>query len=250
MADLVVGNNVLAHVPDPNDFIAGIAGILKPSGTLTLEFPHLLQMLSFCQFDTIYHEHFSYLSLLAVERMLGAHGLAVYGVEELPTHGGSLRVYAAHDDSTIKDETLAAGRDKVRLDEADAELNDISTYSDFGNEAVNRKMDLLDFLITAKREGKRVLGYGAPAKGNTLLNYCGIGPELLEYTVDVSPLKQGRYLPGVNLPVWSPDVLLADRPDYILILPWNLREEIATQLSVARDWGARFVVAIPKIEIF
>lgn len=249
-ADLVVGNNVLAHVPDPNDFIAGIARILKPLGTVTLEFPHLLKMLSLCQFDTIYHEHFSYLSLLAVERMLGVHGLAVYGVEELPTHGGSLRVYAAHEGSAIGDEALAAERDKVRQDEADAELSDIRTYSELGSEAARRKMDLLDFLISAKREGKRVLGYGAPAKGNTLLNYCGIGPELLEYTVDVSPLKQGRYLPGVNVPVRSPDVLLADRPDYILILPWNLREEIAKQLSVARDWGGRFVVAIPKIEIF
>jgi len=248
--DLIVGNNVLAHVPDINDFAAGIPILLKSGGTVTFEFPHLLRMLSHCQFDTIYHEHFSYLSLMAVERVFAAQGLIVYGVEELPTHGGSLRVYAAHADSGIEDETLAAGRDKVRQDEANADLNDVRTYANFGGEVARRKMDLLDFLITAKREGKRVLGYGAPAKGNTLLNYCGVGPELLEYTVDVSPHKQGRYLPGVNLPVRSPADLLADRPDYVLILPWNLRDEISAQLSAVRDWGALFVVAIPQIEIF
>ena len=249
-ADLVAGNNVLAHVPDPNDFIAGVPLILKLSGTLTFEFPHLLKMIEACQFDTIYHEHFSYLSLLAVEGMLAAHGLAVYGVEELPTHGGSLRVYAAHAASEVADESLAAGRDKVRRDEREAGLADLASYANFGAEVVRRKADLLEFLIRARGEGKRVLGYGAPAKGNTLLNYCGIGPEFLEYTVDVSPQKQSKYLPGVNIPVRSPEALLADRPDYILILPRNLRDEIAGQLAPAREWGARLVVAIPHLEIF
>jgi len=248
--DLIVGNNVLAHVPDVNDFVAGVPILLKPGGTVTFEFPHLLKMLSLCQFDTIYHEHFSYLSLMAVERVFAAHGLTVYGVEELPTHGGSLRVYAAHQHGGVADATLAAGRDKVRSDEAAAGLDRIETYASFGTEVAQRKMDLLSFLITAKREGKKVLGYGAPAKGNTMLNYCGIGPELLAYTTDRSPHKQGKYLPGVNLPVREIEALEADKPDYVIILPWNLKDEIAGQLSFARAWGARFVVSIPRIEIF
>ena len=174
----------------------------------------------------------------------------VYGVEELPTHGGSLRVYAAHQSSGVYDAALAAGRDKVRADEAAAGLDHTDTYASFGAEVAERKMDLLSFLITAKREGKKVSGYGAPAKGNTMLNYCGIGPELLAYTIDRSPHKQGKYLPGVNLPVRGIEALEADRPDYVIILPWNLRDEIAKQLSFARTWGAKFVVAIPRIEIF
>lgn len=249
-ADLIAGNNVLAHVPDINDFVAGVPILLKPGGTVTFEFPHLLKMLSLCQYDTIYHEHFSYLSLLAVEKIFAAHGLMVYGVEEIATHGGSLRVYAAHRDSGIADATLAAGRDKVRADEAAAGLDQRETYASFGAEVAGRKMDLLSFLIAANREGKSVLGYGAPAKGNTMLNYCGIGPELLAYTVDRSPQKQGKYLPGVNIQVRGIEALGADRPDFILILPWNLRDEIEAQLSFARDWGAKFVVAIPQIEVF
>lgn len=249
-ADLVAGNNVLAHVPDPSDFIAGIPLILKPGGTLTFEFPHLLRMFEHCQFDTIYHEHFSYLSLLAVETMLGAHGLEVYGVEEIPTHGGSLRVYAAHRGSGVGDPALAANRDKVRQDEQEAGLASPDAYAAFADEVVRRKLDLLEFLTGAKRLGKRVLGYGAPAKGNTMLNYCGVGPELLEFTVDISPQKQGMYLPGVNIAVKAPEALMAEKPDYILILPWNLREEIAAQLAPAREWGAKFVVAIPNIEVF
>jgi SAM-dependent methyltransferase len=249
-ADLVAGKNVLAHVPDINDFVSGIPLVLKPDGTVTFEFPHLLKMLSLCQFDTIYHEHFSYLSLLVVETIFAAHRLTVYGVSELPTHGGSLRVYAAHRDSGISDAGLEAARDKVRADEAAARLNRTDTYASFGNAVAERKMDLLSFLIEAKREGKKVLGYGAPAKGNTMLNYCGVGPELMAYTTDRSPQKLGKYLPGVNIPVRSIETLRDDRPDYILILPWNLREEIAEQLSFARDWGAKFVIAIPRIEIF
>lgn len=249
-ADLICGNNVLAHVPDINDFVAGIPPLLKSGGTVTFEFPHVLKMLSECQFDTIYHEHFYYLSLLVVERVFETHGLEVYGVEELGTHGGSLRVYAAHAGSGVQDVALAAGRKRVRENERAAGLNRLETYTRFGDEVIRRKLDLLEFLIAAKRDGKKVIGYGAPAKGNTLLNYCGIGQELIAYTVDRSPAKQGKYLPGINLPVRTPEDLLADRPDFILILPWNLREEIAGQLAVARDWGAKFVVAIPEIQVF
>jgi hypothetical protein len=249
-ADLICGNNVLAHVPDINDFVAGIPPLLKSGGTVTFEFPHVLRMLAHCQFDTIYHEHFSYLSLLVVERVFAKHGLEVYGVEELDTHGGSLRVYAAHAGSGLRDVALAAGRDQVRHQERAAGLDRFDTYARFGDEVIRRKLDLLEFLIAAKRDGKRVIGYGAPAKGNTLLNYCGIGQELIAYTVDRSPAKQGKYLPGVNLMVRTPEDLLADRPDFILILPWNLREEIAGQLAAAREWGARFVVAIPEVQVF
>lgn len=249
-ADLICGNNVLAHVPDINDFVAGIPPLLKPGGTLTFEFPHVLRMLSECQFDTIYHEHFSYLSLLVVEKVFEAHELEVHGVEQLGTHGGSLRVYAAHAGSDVGDAELAAGRDRVRNQERAAGLDRAETYGRFGDAVIRRKLDLLEFLIAAKRDGKKVLGYGAPAKGNTLLNYSGIGRELVSYTVDRSPAKQGKYLPGVNLPVRTPEQLMADRPDYILILPWNLREEIASQLAPAREWGAKFVVAIPEVQVF
>ncbi|MBG6119685.1 MULTISPECIES: class I SAM-dependent methyltransferase [unclassified Sphingobium] len=249
-ADLIAANNVLAHVPDPKDFIGGIPAILKPGGTFTIEFPHILRMLESCQFDTIYHEHFSYLSLLTVERMLGAYGLEVYGVEELPTHGGSLRVYASHEGAGLGSVELAVGLDRVRLAEKRAGLDSAATYRGFANEVEQRKIELLDFLIKTKRAGKKVLGYGAPAKGSTMLNYCGVGPELLPFTVDRSPHKQGHYLPGVNIPILAPEELIEARPDYVLILPWNLRDEIAAQLCQLRDWGGRFVVAIPRIEIF
>lgn len=249
-ADLMAGNNVLAHVPDINDFVAGIGIVLSPNGTVTFEFPHLLQMLSLGQFDTIYHEHFSYLSLLAVEKVLGAHGLRVYGVEELPTHGGSLRVFATHTDSDVKDAKLADGLKKVRQDEAAAELNSLAGYRDFAARPAQCKADLLAFLIEARRQGKTVYGYGAPAKGNTMLNYCGIGPELLQLTTDLSPQKQGKFLPGTNIPVRDPSAITEARPDYVLILPWNLRDEIEAQLKDVRDWGGRFVVAVPKLEVF
>lgn len=249
-ADLIAANNVLAHVPDPKDFIGGVPHILKPTGTFTVEFPHLLRMLESCQYDTIYHEHFSYLSLLSVERMLAAFGLEVYGVEELPTHGGSLRVHTCHKGAGLGSPELAKGLDKVRRDEQDASLDRDETYRSFAGEVELRKVELLDFLIEARRSGKTVLGYGAPAKASTMLNYCGVGPELLPFTVDRSPHKQGHYLPGVNIPILRPERLVEAKPDYILVLPWNLRDEIANQLSVARDWGARFVVAIPRIETF
>lgn len=249
-ADLIAANNVLAHVPDINDFVSGFAVLLKPGGTITFEFPHLLNMMRLCQFDTIYHEHFSYLSLGAVERVLAAHGLEVYGAEEIPTHGGSLRVFAGHKDNCRSDAALAASLQKVRADEADYGLEALATYEDFSRAVARRKTDLLAFLIQASADGKKVLGYGAPAKGNTMLNYCGIGPELLGFTVDMSPHKQNHFLPGVNIPVHAPDQLLADRPDFVLILPWNLRGEIAEQLAEIRGWGGQFVVAIPELEIF
>lgn len=249
-ADLIAANNVLAHVPDLNDFVSGFALLLQPGGTVTFEFPHLLNMLRHCQYDTIYHEHFSYLSLGAVERILAAHGLEVYGAEEIPTHGGSLRVYAGHRGAGLNQPLLDATLDRIRADEAGFGLETLVPYGDFSRAVMRRKTDFLSFLIGAAAEGKTVLGYGAPAKGNTMLNYCGVGPELLAYTVDMSPHKQGRFLPGVNIPVHAPDRLLADRPDYIVILPWNLRDEIAMQLCEARDWGCRFVVAIPELEVF
>ncbi len=249
-ADLIAANNVLAHVPDLKDFLGGVPAILKPGGTFTIEFPHLLRMLESCQFDTIYHEHFSYLSLLTVERMLHSVGMEVYGVEELATHGGSLRVHAGHAGAGVANAALATGRDRVRHAEAEARLDHAATYRGFAGEVAQRKIDLLAFLIAAKRDGKTVAGYGAPAKGSTMLNYCGVGPELLPFTVDRSPHKQGHFLPGINIPILPVEHLMAARPDYILILPWNLREEIAGQLVEAREWGARFVTAIPEIDIF
>jgi len=249
-ADLIAGNNVLAHVPDINDFVAGVPEILAPHGTVTFEFPHLLQMLTFGQFDTIYHEHFSYLSLQAVETILSAHGLTVYGVQELTTHGGSLRVFARHSEAKIEDSELAAGLAKVRADEARFGLDQVDSYRQFAALPAQCKAELVHFLIDLKRSGKTVCGYGAPAKGNTMLNYCGIGPELLPFTTDLSPQKQGMVLPGQSIPVYAPDAIAQEKPDYILILPWNLRDEIAAQLDYARGWGAKFVVAVPKLEVF
>ncbi|BCB20234.1 class I SAM-dependent methyltransferase [Bosea sp. ANAM02] len=245
-ADLIAANNVIAHVPDLNDFVAGFELLLKPEGVLTLEFPHLLRMLIENQFDTIYHEHFSYFSLLAIERVLAAHGLAVFDINRLPTHGGSLRVYAGH---------AAGGREPsaavltLRQEEEAFGLDRIATYAGFAERIARTKCALLDFLIAARRDGKRVAAYGAPAKGNTLLNYCGVGPELVAFTVDRSPHKQGRLLPGTRIPVKAPDVILKEKPDYLLILPWNLRGEVMQQMAALRDWGGRFVVPIPEVEV-
>jgi len=250
-ADLMVANNVLAHVPDINDFVAGFKHLLKPDGTITFEFPHLLRLLELCQFDTIYHEHFSYLSLGIVERILNTHGLEVYAVQELDTHGGSLRVFARHQGSAASNDSGGARvREKVRGDEERYELEALRTYAGFGDQVIQHKADFVSFLIQARADRKKVLAYGAPAKGNTFLNYCGVGPELVGYTVDLNPYKQNKFLPGVNIPVRTPDDLLADQPDYIVILPWNLRSEISEQLAAARDWGGKFVVAIPELEIF
>src|SRR4051812_33593451 len=247
-ADLIPANNVLAHVPDINDFVAGIAILLAPDGVTTLEFPHVLRLIEANQFDTIYHEHYSYLSLHTVEQLFAAHGLRVVDVEELATHGGSLRVYARHaeDDGEAVGERVAA----LRALEREHGLDRIEGYDGFGPRVEALKRDLLEFLISARREGLRVAGYGAPGKGNTLLNYCGIRTDLLEYTVDRNPYKQGLHLPGTHIPIERPERLAETRPDFILVLPWNLRDEIAAQLSYAREWGARFVVPIPAVEVF
>jgi SAM-dependent methyltransferase len=246
-ADLLVGNNVFAHVPDLNDFTAGLAEILAPDGVLTLEFPHLVQLIEQGQFDTIYHEHYSYLTLGTAKRILGDHGLAVFDVEELPTHGGSLRVFAAHAGSRRD----APGPRVASLLERERTggYADLSGYLDFERRVQTVKGDLLEFLIAARRDGRSVAGYGAPGKGNTLLNYCGIGPDLLPYTVDRNPYKHGRVTPGTHSPIHSPERIAEDRPDFVLILPWNLRDEIIGQLAYIREWGGRFVVPIPALEI-
>ena len=247
-ADLLIANNVLGHVPDLHSFVAGLETILKPRGALTLEFPHFLRLLEGIEFDTIYHEHLSYFSLANVERLFEHHGLLVYDVEELPTHGGSLRIYARHeeDDSKPIESSVTALRQK----EQHAGLHRLETYAAFQDKVISVKCDLLDFLIRQRRDGKHVAGYGAPAKGNTLLNYCGIGPELLAYTVDRNPRKQGCYLPGSRIPIYCPERIAETRPDYVLILPWNLRREVSRQLAFVCDWGGRFVVPIPALEVF
>jgi len=244
-ADLLIGNNVFAHVPDLNDFTAGLAIALKPTGTLTLEFPHLLRLIEDCQFDTIYHEHFSYFSLTTAEKVLAAHDLIVTDVEELPTHGGSLRLYAQHRGSGAPSAAVAA----LRQREAKAGIIDISAYRGFAERTAKVKRELLRFLIDAKESGKRVVAYGAAAKGNTLLNYCGVRGDLIDYVVDLSPHKQGRYLPGSRLPILAPEALKETRPDYVLILPWNLAPEIEASMDHIREWGGRFVTAIPRLAI-
>lgn len=246
-ADLLVGNNVLAHVPGLNDFVAGLKVLLAPAGVLTMEFPHLLRLMAEDQFDTIYHEHYSYFSFATVRKVFAAHGLTLFDVEELPTHGGSLRIYARHDEDVSKPvgERVA---DLLAREEA-AGLDRIETYRSFGERVQRVKWGLLRFLISAKEEGRSIAAYGAPAKGNTLLNYCGVRTDFLDYTVDRSPHKQGRYLPGVRIPIHGPDRLRETRPDYVLILPWNLKEEIVEQMADVRSWGGRFVVAIPEVRV-
>jgi SAM-dependent methyltransferase len=246
-ADLICANNVLAHVPDLNDFVAGLAVLLKPSGIITVEFPHLLRLMAECQFDTIYHEHFSYFSLHVVDRIFARHALCVFDVDRLPTHGGSLRIHACH---AAAERTRSKRFDAVIEDEHDAGLDQAVTYGRFADTVIDAKCALVEFLITARRQGKTVAGYGAPAKGNTLLNYCGVGPELLAFTVDRSPHKQGRYLPGVQIPVFAPERIYDVKPDYVLILPWNLRDEVVGQMSGVRAWGGKFVVPIPHVEVF
>jgi hypothetical protein len=243
-ADLLIGNNVLAHVPNLNDFVGGLAALLKPTGVLTMEFPHLLQLVEHRQFDTIYHEHFSYFSFGTARRVFAQHGLDVHDVEELPTHGGSLRIYARHAGETGAEPTARA---KELLDrERAAGLESLDVHVAFGSQVEAAKRDLLEFLIALKRDGLRLVGYGAPAKGNTLLNYCGIGSDFLAYTVDVSPHKQGLYLPGTRIPIRSPEALRETQPDVVLILPWNLRDEITEQHAYVREWGGRFAVPAPE----
>jgi SAM-dependent methyltransferase len=246
-ADLVLGNNVLAQVPDLNDFVEGLKILLKPAGVLTLEFPHLLRLIEENQFDTIYHEHFSYFSMLTTQSILGAHGLKVFDVEELPTHGGSLRVYAC----CTEDDTHAIQPhvNEVIGQEIAAGLNSAAGYDAFAQRVRTAKLALLEFLLTAAREGKTVAGYGAPGKSATLLHYCGIGKDLIQYTVDRNPYKQGRFLPGTHIPIYHPDRIAETRPDYVLILPWNLKHEIMEQLQFIRAWGGRFVIPIPEVTI-
>lgn len=246
-ADLLIGNNVLAHVPDLNDFVAGMAMVLAPDGRITLEFPHLLQLIENNQFDTIYHEHFSYFSLLTATSALEKHGLRVFDVEELSTHGGSLRVYACRTESSHYSTSERVA--DVQRKEATAQLNSLGGHLAYSQQVEQVKHDLLEFLINAKRRGARVAAYGAPAKGNTLLNYCGIRSDLVSYTVDRNPYKQGRFLPGTHLPIYDPDYLREARPDYVVILPWNLRDEIMADMSFIKDWGGSFVVPIPTLAV-
>ena len=243
-ADLMAANNVLAHVPDLHDFIGGFAIALAPTGTATFEFPHLLRMIDDAQFDTIYHEHFSYISLLAIEPVFAKHGLVVYDVEELPTHGGSLRLWVSHA-GKAPTEAVAAMRARERAEG----LASRERYTKFGERVAKIKRDTLRFLIDAFERGERVVGYGAPAKGNTFLNYCGIGPDLLAFTCDRNPQKHGKLLPGSRIPIRPPEAIAEERPDYVFVLPWNLEAEVVSQLASIRSWGGRFVVAIPQLRI-
>jgi SAM-dependent methyltransferase len=247
-ADLICGANVLAQVPDVNDFVGGIALLLKPGGVVTVEFPHLMRLMAENQFDTIYHEHFSYFSFLTAERIFAAHGLTLFDVEELPTHGGSLRIYARHAEDSAR--PVAERAVKLRDRERAAGLDRLETYASFTEQVHETKRGLLEFLIGARRRGKRVAGYGAPGKGNTLLNYCGIRTDFLEYTVDRNPYKHGRFLPGTHIPVYPPERIRETRPDYVLILPWNLKDEIMEQLAYIRSWGGQFVVPIPDVKVY
>jgi SAM-dependent methyltransferase len=247
-ADLLCGANVLAQVPDVNDFVGGMKLLLKPSGVITIEFPHLMRLIEENQFDTIYHEHFSYFSLLVAQRIFAAHGLVVFDVEELSTHGGSLRVYACHRGDPSK--TIGARVTELQAREEAAGFDRLDRYSSFSEQVNETKRRLLDFLISAKRRGKHVAGYGAPGKGNTLLNYCGIRTDFLDYTVDRNPYKHGKFLPGTHIPIYAPDKIRETRPDYVLILPWNLKDEIMEQVSYIRSWGGQFLVPIPDVKVY
>jgi SAM-dependent methyltransferase len=247
-ADLAVANNVLAHVPDINDFTAGFRYLLKPQGVATFEFPHLLRLVGEAQFDTIYHEHFSYLSLSATRRIFEANGLAIFDVEEVPTHGGSLRVFAQRSDSGARAVTPRVA--ELLRREADTGVLGKPFYASFQRRIVENKRQILEFLLSAQARGERVAAYGAAAKGNTLLNYCGVRSDLIEYVVDRNPAKQGKYLPGSRIPIAPEERLAADRPPWILILPWNLRDEVSGQLAYAREWNAKFVTFIPRLATF
>jgi hypothetical protein len=244
--NLLLGNNVLAHVPAINDFVGGMQLLLAPRGQITMEFPHLVRLMDENQFDTIYHEHFSYLSFGTVQRIFAHHGLKMFDVEELPTHGGSLRIYACHADDNRPIEPTV---EKLLAQEQAFGLTEMSTYNKFEAQVTATKRRLLEFLIDAKNAGKRVVGYGAPGKGNTLLNYCGIRTDFLDYTVDRSPHKYGRYTPGTHIPILHPDKIRETRPDYVLILPWNLQREIVEKNAYIREWGGRFVVPIPTVKV-
>ncbi len=247
-ADLIVANNVLAHVPDINDFVAGFKVLLKPQGAITVEFPHFLNLIEQAQFDTIYHEHFSYLTLAVVEKIFAHHGLRVFDVEEVPTHGGSLRVFGCHGED--RGQPTRPEVERLRTRELRAGLQQMSAYVGFQPRMEKIKADLLKFLIAAWEAKQTVAGYGAPAKGNTLLNYCGVRREFVKFTVDRSPHKAGRYLPGSRIPIYAPEHLREARPDYVLILPWNLKDEIVEQVRYIREWGGKFVTAVPGLAVF
>jgi SAM-dependent methyltransferase len=247
-ADLIVANNVLAHVPKLNDFVAGLRVLLKPNGVVTLEFPHLMRLIQENQFDTIYHEHFSYFSLSSVEPIFEAQRLVIFDVDELSTHGGSLRLYVAHAGDATKAKSARVAELKRR--EQETGLAELSTYFDFAENVRETKRKLLDFLIHVKRAGRSVAAYGAPAKGNTLLNYCGVRSDFIDYTVDRSPEKQGLFLPGTRIPIYGPEKIAETKPDYLLILPWNLKDEIMRLMAGIRQWGGQFVVPIPEVKVF
>jgi SAM-dependent methyltransferase len=246
-ADLLLGNNVLAHVPNINDFVAGMKALLNTNGVLTMEFPHLLRLVQENQFDTIYHEHFSYLSFYTVEQIFAHHGITLFDVEELPTHGGSLRIFGKH----AENDTLEVSDNVAKLRNLEIEhgIDTLQFYQGFEERVKETKRKLLEFLIEKKRAGKQIIGYGAPGKGNTLLNYCGIRQDFLDYTVDRSPQKQGKYTPGCRLPILDPAVIKETKPDFILILPWNLSREIKEQHSYIKDWGGKFVIPIPEVSV-
>ncbi len=246
-ADLIAANNVLAQVPDLNDFVGGMKILLKPGGVATVEFPHLVRLIEENQFDTIYHEHFSYFSFGTAERIFAAHGLVLFDVEEIPTHGGSLRIYGRHANDSSKEVHDSVLRLKDR--EAAYGLDRLDRYTSFDEKVRETKRKLLEFLIRAKREGKRISGYGAPGKGNTLLNYCGIRTDFLDFTVDRNPYKQGKFLPGTHIPIHPPEKIRQERPDYVMILPWNFKDEIIQQLHYIREWGGKFIVPIPEVTV-
>jgi hypothetical protein len=247
-ADLLLGNNVLAQVPDLNDFVGGLKILLKPTGVITFEFPHLMRLVAENQFDTIYHEHYSYFSWLTSKAIFARHGLTLFDVEELPSHGGSLRIYARHAEDSSKPVTERAKELEAR--ETRAGVWTPEYYKSFDEQVKETKRKILSFLIEAKRAGKKVVGYGAPGKGNTLLNYCAIREDFIDFTVDRNPYKHGRFLPGTHIPIMAPDALRAARPDYVFILPWNLKDEIMKQLAFIREWGGKFVVPIPETRVY
>ena len=246
--DLLIGNNVLAQVPDLNDFVGGMKTVLKPGGVITMEFPHLMRLMNENQFDTIYHEHFSYFSFISSEKIFARHGFTLFDVEELPTHGGSLRIYGRHNEDDTK--AVSASVIEMRKREHAAGFDRIETYRNFGEQVKETKRKLLEFLIGAKREGKAIVGYGAPGKGNTLLNYCGIRTDFIDYTVDRNPYKQGKFLPGTHIPILHPDKINETKPAYLMILPWNFKDEIMAQMSGIRKWGGKFVVPIPEVTVY
>ncbi len=246
-ADLLLGNNVLAHVPELNDFVAGMRRLLAPRGVITMEFPHLQRLMAENQFDTIYHEHFSYFSFVAVERVFAHHGMTLFDVDELPTHGGSLRIYARH--AEHRDLPVGARVEALRRREVDDGFLTLERYHGFDEQVRATKRALLSFLIDAKERGKRVVGYGAPGKGNTLLNYCGIRTDFLDFTVDANPYKQGKFTPGTRIPIRAPEAIREARPDYVLILPWNLKDEISHAARYVAEWGGKFITPIPRVQV-